>query len=109
MNRGGEKPSPSPPLLSVTASSKICRLERTGAVTVPRPSPKGPRLPNGTRYCRKRIVGIGPNNPHRADHNHENHSEHHGIFHDVLIFIVHPKPCQRTIHGRPPTDECCLT
>lgn len=45
----------------------------------------------GTRRGRKHRIGVASNHPDRANHDHENHREHHGIFGDVLPLVIGPE------------------
>src|SRR4029077_9926782 len=44
-----------------------------------------------TSRLRKDSVGVGANQSDGADSNDENHSQHHGVFSDVLTVFVRPE------------------
>ena len=55
-----------------------------------------PLLRHGTLHLIEHIVGVAADQTDSADHNHENHGEHHRVFGDILPAIISP----------PLTDSC---
>jgi len=39
----------------------------------------------------KNVVGISANQPDRANHDYQNHGQHHRVFSDVLTFLLRPQ------------------
>ena len=48
------------------------------------------RLLNRTGNRRKRVISVGTDQAYRADHEHENHSQHDRIFGYVLAVLIVP-------------------
>jgi hypothetical protein len=59
---------------------------------VKRPLRKGrAALLKRARYARESVVRVRANEPNRAHHQHQDHSQHHRIFGNVLSLIVTPQ------------------
>src|SRR5260370_42135745 len=52
-------------------------------------------LVNRTGNLGKYVVRVGADKPYRAYHDHQNYSEHHGVFSDILPFFVTTKSPQK--------------
>ena len=48
---------------------------------------------------RKRVVSVGTNQANRANYNHENNSQHYGIFRNVLAVLIVPERTNEVFHG----------
>lgn len=48
-------------------------------------------LVKGAAHLRENVVGIRSDEPNRADYEHEDDSQHHRIFRNVLTFISEEK------------------
>ena len=57
-------------------------------------------LIKGAAHLRENIVGIRSDEPNRADYEHEDDSQHHRIFRNVLTFISEEK-VDYISHGKP--------
>ncbi len=44
-----------------------------------------------TSCCGKRIIRISADQLERANYDHQNYGQHHGIFGDVLTFFLRPE------------------
>src|ERR1700745_4299461 len=51
----------------------------------------GLSLLNRTRRRREHRIGVASNHSDRANHDHEDHREHHGVFGDVLSLVIGPE------------------
>ena len=47
------------------------------------------------------IIRVRSNEPNGTDNDHQNHSQHNGIFSDVLASVVSPKLGEGVGHGNP--------
>jgi hypothetical protein len=61
-------------------------------------------LLNRTGYVREHIIGIRANQPNGADNDYQNDGEHHGVFRNVLAFVVTPEFVQM-VHMLPPDKD----
>ena len=59
------------------------------------------RLLNRTSGLRKSHVRIRANQPYCPDHKNENHSQHHGIFGNILTAIIRQQSCEGAPHKYP--------
>jgi len=57
-------------------------------------------LVKGAAHLRENVVGIRSDEPNRADYEHEDDSQHHGVFRNVLAFIREEK-IGYISHGNP--------
>ncbi len=64
-----------------------------------------PNLLDGAADFREHGVGVRSNQPDRADHDHQNHSQHHCVFGDVLTGLVLPQVVKKLRHGLPPFSD----
>ena len=55
-------------------------------------------LLDGAGYGRKNVVRIAAHQSYGADHNHQNHRQHHCIFSDVLTLVFMPQITHDTHH-----------
>src|SRR6478735_6024221 len=69
-----------------------------GLATAPRRDAMQPLL-DGTGHVRENVVGIAAYQSYGADHNHQNHRQHHCIFSDVLTLVFMPQITHDTHHG----------
>src|SRR5271169_5148387 len=60
-------------------------------------------LPNRTGNLGKYVVGVSANQADGANHDHQNDSQHHGIFSNVLAFVVRPQYAKKISHLSPPS------
>src|SRR5678816_3621111 len=67
-------------------------------VTTPLPDSIQPLL-DRTGHVRENVVGIAAHQSYGADHNHQNHRQHHCIFSDVLTLVFMPQITHDTHHG----------
>jgi len=44
-------------------------------------------------------VGVRPDQPDCANHDHQNHRQHHGVFSDILAGFVFPNVANELRHG----------
>jgi len=63
------------------------------------PSTEQPLL-DGTRYAGENVVGVCADYAESSDDDHEDHSQHHSIFRNVLSLILRPQPAKKLDHYR---------
>src|SRR6202047_704282 len=51
-------------------------------------------------YRREHVVRVAPDQTDGADHNHQDHGEHHSVFRDVLPFLIAPQEFSQICHSR---------
>jgi|GraSoiStandDraft_57_1057295.scaffolds.fasta_scaffold1442619_2 hypothetical protein len=66
--------------------------------------PTGTGLLNGAAYRRKHIVGIGADQTNCTDHDDQDDCQHHGIFRDILAFLIIPEFLHQLFHVQPPPE-----
>src|SRR6266852_8277591 len=55
-------------------------------------------LTDGAADVGEYVVGVRTNEPDRAHHDHQNHSQHHRILGDILTTVIVPKFLQYVCH-----------
>lgn len=60
--------------------------------------------PNSAGCLRENVVRLRADQPDRAHHDDQDHSQHHCVLGNVLSLIVGPQVLQKFLHGRSPNS-----